>query len=208
MARAPIGRQQLLDAACEELVRGNGVMELSALTRRAGLSTGALYHHFGSKSGLLIAIYDGFYERLREAVADTHLPADADWATREHERTRLFVARHFADPLAPILLSRATLDPQLPELEAAYLQNLIDNAADNIRHGQQLGQLPADLDPDSAGAYIIGGLRHGIAQQLRTTPPPSPDRVTERLWRLTAAALGVAGRKSDSAGSPISGYPT
>ncbi len=194
MARAPIGRQQLLDAACEELVRGNGVMELSALTRRAGLSTGALYHHFGSKSGLLIAIYDGFYERLREAIADTHLPAGADWATREHERTRLFVACHFADPLAPILLSRATLDPQLPELEAAYLQNLIDNAADNIRHGQQLGQLPADLDPDSAGAYIIGGLRHGIAQQLRTIPAPSHDRVTERLWRLTAAALGVAGQ--------------
>ena len=63
MARAPIGRQQLLDAAREELVRGNGVMELSPLTRRAGLSTGALYHHFGSKSGLLMAIFDDFYER-------------------------------------------------------------------------------------------------------------------------------------------------
>jgi AcrR family transcriptional regulator len=194
MARAPIGRQQLLDAAREELVRSNGVMELSVLTRRAGLSTGALYHHFGSKSGLLTAIYDGFYERLREAIADARLPADADWATREHERTRLFVACHFADPLAPILLNRTNLDPQLHELEAAYLQSLIDNAADNIRHGQQLGQLPADLDPDSTGAFIIGGLRHGIAQQLRMTPPPSTDRVTDRLWRLTAAALRVPGR--------------
>ena len=60
MARAPIGRQQLLTAARDELVRGNGVLELSALTRRAQLSTGALYHHFGSKSGLLAAVYDDF----------------------------------------------------------------------------------------------------------------------------------------------------
>lgn len=198
MARAPIGRQQLLDAAREELVLGNGVMELSALTRRAGLSTGALYHHFGSKSGLLSAIFDNFYEGLRAAIADIHLPADADWATRERERTRRFVARHLADPLAPILLNRAALDPQLPELEAVYLQSLIDNAADNIRHGQQLGQLPADLDPDSAAAYIIGGLRHGIAQQLRITPPPTLGEVTERLWCLTAAALGIAGQARSS----------
>ena len=56
MARAPIGRQQLLTAARDELVRGNGVLELSALTRRAQLSTGALYHHFKSKEALLEAV--------------------------------------------------------------------------------------------------------------------------------------------------------
>jgi AcrR family transcriptional regulator len=192
MARPPIGRQQLLDAARAELVCGNGVMELSALTRRAGLSTGALYHHFGSKSGLLAAIYEGFYNGLRHAIGDSHLPADADWGIRERERTRRFVAYHFADPLAPILLNRAVQDPELTELESVYIQSMRDNAVVNIRRGQGLGQLPADFDPDSAGAFIIGGLRHGIAQQLRITPLPSPDQATERLWRLTAAALGIA----------------
>jgi AcrR family transcriptional regulator len=192
MARPPIGRQQLLDAARAELVRGNGVMELSALTRRAGLSTGALYHHFGSKSGLLAAIYEGFYDGLRHAIGDSHLPAEADWGTRERERTRRFVAYHFNDPLAPILLNRAVQDPELTELEDVYIQSMRDNAIDNIRRGQGLGQLPADFDPDSAGAFVIGGLRHGIAQQLRITPLPSSDQATERLWRLVAAALGIA----------------
>lgn len=74
MARAPVGRQQLIDAARAELVDGNGAFELSGLTRRTGLSTGALYHHFGSKSGLLTAIYDGFYDGLRHAIGDGHLP--------------------------------------------------------------------------------------------------------------------------------------
>lgn len=191
MARAPIGRQQLLDAARDELVHANGVIELSALTRRAGLSTGALYHHFGSKSGLLTAIYDGFYDGLRHAIADVHLPS-GDWATRERDRTHRFVAYHLADPLAPILLNRTASDPQLTELEAAYVHNLIDNAAANIRHGQQLGDLSSDLDPGSAGAYVIGGLRHGIAQQLRIAPTPNSDQATQTLWRYTAAVLGIA----------------
>lgn len=190
MARAPVGRQQLLDAARDELIAGAGVLELSALTRRARLSTGALYHHFGSKAGLLAAVYDDFYTGLRTATADAHLPA-ADWGTRERQRTRCFVAYHFDTPLAGILLARMASDPQLSELEAVYVQTMSDDAAANIRHGQSLGQLPAELDPDSAGAYVIGGLRHGVAQQLRITPRPDPDRAAERLWKLTAGTLGI-----------------
>lgn len=166
-------------------------MELGALTRRAGLSTGALYHHFGSKTGLLAAVYDGFYTGLLAATADTHLP-DADWGSRERERTRCFVAYHFQSPLAGVLLARIALDPQLSELEAVYIQNMSDEAAANIRRGQDLGQLPGDIDPDTAGPYVMGGLRHGVAQQLRATPRPDPDRVAERLWRLTAGTLGIA----------------
>ncbi|MGL6237139.1 MAG: TetR/AcrR family transcriptional regulator [Segniliparus sp.] len=191
MARPPVGRQQLLEAARDELVRGNGVMELSALTRRSGLSTGALYHHFGSKSGLLVAIYDGFYQGLRRATADSHLPADADWATRERERARRSVAYQFAEPLTPILFNRTALDPELTELEAAYIQGMIDMAADNIRQGQALGQLPEGVDPDSAAAYLIGGFRHVVAQQLRVVPRPTPDQAAERLWSLIATTLGI-----------------
>lgn len=192
MARAPIGRQQLLDTAREELVQSMGVVELSALTRRTGLSTGALYHHFGSKNGLLAAIYDDFYQGLRHATADSQLGTHTDWASRERTRTGCFVAYHFADPLAPILLNRAAADPKLSELETAYIRTMSDNAAENIRLGQQQGQLPAGIEPDSAGAFVIGGLREGIAQQLRASPRPSPDQSTDRLWRLTAAALGIA----------------
>lgn len=173
------------------MVAGSGVLELGALTRRAGLSTGALYHHFGSKAGLLAAVYDGFYTGLRAATADAKLP-DGDWGTRERERTRCFVAYHFQNPLAGVLLARIALDPQLSELEAVYVQNMSDDAAANIRRGQDLGQLPADIEPDSAAAYVIGGLRLGITQQLRAAPRPHPDQVAERLWHLTAGTLGIA----------------
>ncbi|RDI65586.1 TetR/AcrR family transcriptional regulator [Nocardia pseudobrasiliensis] len=191
MARAPIGRQQLLDAAREALVSGNGNLELSALTRSAGLSTGALYHHFGSKAGLLAAIYDGFYDGLAHAIADAHLPQAVGWGARERERTRRFVAYHFGDPLAPLLLNRAAPVLELTELEGVYVRAMSDAAAHNIREGQETGQIPASIDPDSAGAYVIGGLRHGIAQQLRLTPRPTVEQATDRLWRLTGNALGI-----------------
>lgn len=172
-------------------MRSNGALALGALTRRAQLSTGAVYHHFGSKSGLLAAVYDGFYDGLRHAIADVHLPADADWGSRERDRTRRFVAYHFDDPLAPVLLGRAALDPELAELEAIHLQTMSEAAADNIQQGQERGELPSDIDAPSAGAFIIGGLRHGIAQQLQLSRRPTLDLATERLWRLTAAALGI-----------------
>ena len=193
MARSPAGRQPLLDAARDELISSNGVMEISALKRRTGLSTGALYHHFGSKSGLLAAVYETFYAGLVHATADAHLPADGTWGARERERTRLFVAYHFADPLALVVLGGNALDPELTELEGLYIRTMAETAADNIRRGQNLGEIPADIDPDSTGAFVIGGLRHGISQQLGQQPPPTPDQATDLLWRLTARALGITG---------------
>ena len=172
-------------------MRSNGTLELGALTRRAQLSTGALYHHFGSKNGLLAAVYNDFYDGLRHAIADAQLPTDANWSVRERDRTRRFVAYHFDDPLAPILLGHAALDQERAELESVRLQTMSGFAADNIRRGQDCGELPSDIDAPSAGAFIIGGIRHGIAQQLRLTPRPTIDQATERLWRLIAASVGI-----------------
>ena len=191
MPRPPVGRQQLLAAARDEIVRGNGSVDLASLTNRAKLSTGAVYHHFGSKAGLLAAIYNDFYDGLKAAIADAHLPADGTWAIRERERTRAWVVYHFDNPLAQYMLDRSATDPLLSELEAAYLQELISTAAVNIRRGQRQGQIPRGVDADVAAAYIIGGLRHGIAQQLRVHPRRTADHATEKLWRLIAATLGI-----------------
>jgi AcrR family transcriptional regulator len=191
MARAPIGRQQFLDAARAELIEGDGTLELSALKRRTGLSTGALYHHFGSKLGLIAAIYEDFYERLKAAVADAYVPADGTWAERERARTGRMVEFHYGDPLSSYLLNRAAPDAGLVEAEDAYITSMGEAAAANIRRGQAAGELSDDIDAASAGAYIIGGLRHAIGQQLRADPRPTTQEATDRLWRLVAASLGI-----------------
>jgi AcrR family transcriptional regulator len=58
----------LLRAAAEELVEV-GELEVAAVARRAGVSVGLPYRYFGTRSGLLIAVVDDFYDRLGKACA-------------------------------------------------------------------------------------------------------------------------------------------
>ena len=46
-------RQRLIKAAEHELIANNGSMEISAVAKRAKVSAGLTYHHFGSKTGLV-----------------------------------------------------------------------------------------------------------------------------------------------------------
>lgn len=191
MARAPLGRQQLLDAARAEILAGNGLVDLNALKRRSGLSTGALYHHFGSKAGLLVAIYEEFHAGLVAAIADETLHDAVGWAARERARTHNFVAYYFGNPLSELLLGRISTEPEVAELDAAALARIIESAGRNIRVGQESGELDPSIDAELAGACIMGALRHGIAEQLLRQPRPSVQDSTEQLWRFIAAAVGA-----------------
>lgn len=191
VTRLPVGRQQLLKAARAELLAGGGQADLASLVRRAGVTTGALYHHFGSRAGLLAAVFSEYYDGLLQAISDTHLPDGGSWAERERLRLRHMAAYCLASPLSRILLDRGGREPALDGLEAAYTDCLIDASARNIRTGQELGQVNRGISPETAAAFIIGGLRYSIVHQLRRTPTPSVDEATRELWPLIACAIGV-----------------
>ena len=61
-------RARLLEAASEELLAQDGAVDFGAVAKRAGVSAGAPYRHFASKSELLVALVDGFYDEW-EAIA-------------------------------------------------------------------------------------------------------------------------------------------
>lgn len=190
MPRRPVGRQQLLESARDELLLREGRLDIAAVVRRAGLTTGALYHHFGSRAGLLAAVYDAFYEELDAAITDPGLPT-APWVVRERERTRRLVRFCFSHPLAPLLFRHAEDDPGIAQTARAYVQRMGEAAAQNIRRGQERGELDGRIDAELAGAYLIGGLRMGVGQLLALQSRPSVEQATERLWRLVAATTGV-----------------
>ncbi|HEX4107705.1 MAG TPA: TetR/AcrR family transcriptional regulator [Solirubrobacteraceae bacterium] len=191
MARSPLGRTRLLEAARAELLATGGTLSVASVAARAGLSTGALYHHFGSRAGLLTAVHEAFYVGLDATLADAWLEPNGSWAERERERLRRFVAYHYTDPLARLLLAHAVDDPDVARLAAEHIRRLSLLAAENIRRGQRQRELDRGVDPDAAGAYAIGGLRQGIAQLLGRARRPSADRATEMLWRLVASTVGV-----------------
>jgi AcrR family transcriptional regulator len=177
------------------------VLEVESVARRAGVSVGLIYRHFGSKAGLVNAVVQAFYERFEQEVITSNPAPGADWLERERVRTLRGVAFHYGDPLAPVVLSRLHLDPAVAALEARRLDAHIEMSAANVAYGQRAGFVPEDIDPRFAGAMVLGGLRRVLVDALGRHPRPRQEEVAAQLWRFVAAVLGLAGA---GAGQPRS----
>eukprot|EP01030_Chromulinospumella_sphaerica_P016684 gene16684-16498_t len=102
--------ERLIRAAQEELIQGQGLLEMRAVARRAKVSVGLAYHHFGSKAGLIAAVVEAFYNQLEEVAFSPSKLVSPDWAGREKERIAAYIAFHYDHPFAPLVvgpLSRA-----------------------------------------------------------------------------------------------------
>ena len=193
--RTPRGeatRVRLLEAARSELVERHGVLEVESVARRAEVSVGLIYRHFGSKAGLVGAVVQSFYKRFEEEVMTSNPAPGADWVEREHVRTLRAVAFHYEDPLAPVVLSRLHLEPAVAVLEARQLDAHIEMSADNVAYGQREGLVPKDIDSRFAGAMVLGGLRRVLVDALGRKPRPPQEEVAAQLWRFVAAVLGIS----------------
>ena len=114
-------RAALVRATVESLVElGYAHTTTQEVQRRAGVSRGALTHHFTSKADLVLAAVDHLYEEfsdsVRQAVAD--LPADG--VTRVRLGVEL-VWERFHGPLFVATMELWTAARTDPELRAALL---------------------------------------------------------------------------------------
>jgi len=87
-------RRRILDAVVESIAEvGFQRTTATEIAKRAGVTWGAVQHHFGAKGGILEAVLEDTFERFEARVAD--ISADAPLA----RRVALFVERaweHFA----------------------------------------------------------------------------------------------------------------
>ncbi len=187
--RSAASRRRLLHAAQADLLDADGALQVESVASRADVSVGLIYRHFESKSGLLAAVVEAFYDRYENAVMDANPAPGANWATRERDRTAQAVSFHYGEPLAPLVLSRMHLEPGPAAVEARRLSRYVDLAADNLALGQQRGEIPADLDVRLVGAMVLGGLRQGIAEALGRSPRPPESFVVDQLWQGVVAAV-------------------
>ena len=61
--------ERLIRSAQDELIQTHGLLEMQAVAKRAKVSVGLAYHHFGSKAGLIAAVVEAFYNRLEDVDA-------------------------------------------------------------------------------------------------------------------------------------------
>lgn len=185
-------RSRLIAAAQAELIAGHGHLEMQAVARRAEVSVGLAYHHFGSKSGLVAAVVEAFYAELNAAAFDSaELPAGS-WAERERARIGAYVTFHYAHPFAPLVIGALSRSPEVLDVETAFTTRTLAGGEAMIRAAQRDGVVRPDLDPTLVIALMTGGIRQALQRVLTRENRPDPDALTAAIWSFMAAALQPA----------------
>ncbi|RAV07276.1 TetR/AcrR family transcriptional regulator [Mycolicibacterium sp. GF69] len=141
-------RQALIDAALR-LFANRAYADLSAeeLVRSAGLSRGALYHHFDGKRGLFEAVVD-VLERQAAQRVQTAIVSVSDPFDRIDRGVGEFLAvcaepdyRHIVLEQAPIALGWQ----RFRELDLQHLGGLLLGAVRNLLDARMIRPHPAEL---------------------------------------------------------------
>jgi AcrR family transcriptional regulator len=191
---ATIGtRERLIRAAETELIRSHGHLEMQAVSKRAQVSVGLAYHHFGSKAGLIAAVVEAFYSRLDEAVfKEPKLPAaksPAGWAQREKRRIAAYVAFHYEHPFAPLVIGALSRAPEVLDVETAFTNRQLAAGALMLQAARRDGIVRDHIDPHLTIALMIGGIRQALIGALMSKQRPDPGKLADEIWAFMAAAL-------------------
>jgi AcrR family transcriptional regulator len=182
-------RQRLIDAAQQELIEGRGHLEMLAVARRAEVSVGLAYHHFGSKAGMIAAVVEAFYDRLDAAAFTGAALPSTTWPEREKARIAAYVRFHYAHPLALLVIGTLSRSPEVLDVEAAFTGRQLAAGALMIAAAQRDRIVGVDVEPRLAIALMIGGIRQALIGALNSDPPPDPEKLTEEIWTFMSAAL-------------------
>jgi len=168
-------RRKLLNAACEVFSeRGYSESSLDEVAQRAGVSRGLIYHHFGSKDGLLLALHEELDEalisRVRGAAGQGGLPLD----------NLVRGARAFIEAVADLPVARITLldTPGAPGLRAHAEEGQREWARlmeTELARGIQQGSIRS-VDPAMTARVLLGALQEAALAVLSESDPPAAAR--------------------------------
>lgn len=186
--QAAAAREAILEAA-PELIRIHGVagMAISDLISRSGTSAGAIYHHFGSKQGLILEVAREAVSRPITMVMQTPKSGElAPWEVFGLALTRVVQDTPTAELLVQIWAGAAA-DPELAAtlrtetsgVRAAVAAIIADWC---VREG-------VEQDP-MAVAEVLIGLVLGYAVQRALLPNFDQTRYLATGTRLLAGLVG------------------
>lgn len=184
-------RAAILQAAREELIAGNGDLEVAKVAKRAGVSAGLTYYHFDNKSGLLNAIVSDFYTTMDDRILAVPFEG-ATWAAREKARVFSMVEFFYSDPVAILVATRLRTDPAFAADEAGRTRRINQLGARNIAQAQREGEIDAARDPLLLVSMILAGVTEGVRTALGAEPPMPLAAAQAEIWTFVALAAGVS----------------
>ena len=153
-------RARLLRATFQQVHRsGFQGTDLDSILRAAGVTKGALYHHFENKDALGYALVDEF---LTELTHDKWLRPLADAADPLEALTRIVQATSLKPrdvengcPVNNLAQEMAPLDEGFRRRVSRVFEEWRNGIAAALRSGQRRGLVRAGLDVDEAATFFI-----------------------------------------------------
>ena len=190
MSKRLPARERILRVALRELVkRGHEAASTNAIAAAAGVAKGLVFHYFGTKDGLYLAVHDAQLERLQAAAfgADADAPLPTDLFERLHALAVRKLRAFQDDPLAYQFLVAAAADPP-PSLRAALARRRDALAGDGWRRildGIDTSRLRPGLDL-AAAVETVTILSDGLERRVFPRLAALPDRGASQLAAITA----------------------
>jgi AcrR family transcriptional regulator len=158
-APSDVRRHQLFSAAMEVCAeKGYHGTRINDIVERAGLSKGALYHHFRSKRHLFLELIhsmtDTFRQTMLESLETTPSVLDAVRQTMEQFNQMMTHSPQMIKGLFEFYVL-GIRDPEIRQNFLKYYESLVEAGAEMIRRGQQDGLFRPDLDPWKAAWMLF-----------------------------------------------------
>jgi AcrR family transcriptional regulator len=169
-------REDLLDAAIERFAEHGPGTSFDVVAADVGVTKGALYHHFGSKDGLVEEVYKEAIRRHAARVMEAS--AAGDGRTRllalVDASARLYGSRTpFYRLLTTLHLEAGTSRRHLEDIARRVQRRQREHMIELVRAGQRDGSIRAGLDAEAVGLTVNAALEGFLTQQLE---PPAVQR--------------------------------
>ncbi|WP_299998689.1 TetR/AcrR family transcriptional regulator [uncultured Cedecea sp.] len=134
--------------------RGYADTSMDDLTAQAGLTRGALYHHFGDKKGLLVAVVEQIDAETDERLQAAFNRAEDPW-DGFRRRCHAYLEMSLELEIQRIILrdARAVLGGTLPESYRYCIESMQQQVSVLIEQG-----MIVDTDPQALATLIYGSL--------------------------------------------------
>jgi TetR/AcrR family transcriptional repressor of nem operon len=181
-------RERLLKAAFEEMhVSGFRGSDLEAVLERAGVTKGAMYHHFAGKQAIGYAVVDEAIAQLTRAKWQEPLAQAADPFAALIEIVE-GTSRDLADldrgcPLNNFMQEMSALDEGFRARTAKILVDWRNAIAAVFRWGQAHGVVTADIDPEDEAMFVIAAYEGYISLAKNSRDPATLEAGQRRLVR-------------------------
>ena len=162
-------RRRLLDAAIDRFAAAGAATSFEAVAADAGVTKGALYHHFSSKDGLVEAVYREVVNRHAARVIDASSTGDgrSRLLALVDASARLYTSRTpFYRLLIGLHLEAATCRRHLAPIARRVQANQRAYMISLVEAGRADGSVRTEADAEAIGLTVNAALDGFLVQQL------------------------------------------